>query len=88
PCKVPDEAFDAIDIRILERPARIGNIKVHFADGTAAVFWSDQAQALEPGEHRVGSFESKRRILRFDLRSQGEDGFYSRQTIVGVSHGG
>jgi hypothetical protein len=86
PCKVPDRAFNAIRIRILEHPARIGDVKVYFADGSAQVFWRDRRELLEPGEYLIGSFVGKRKILRFDLRSQGDGGFHSRLAIIGVSH--
>jgi len=83
-CKVPDESFDALRIRILDRPARIGELKVYFADGSSQVLRKDRHEVLEPGEYVLCSFVKKRKILRFDLRTRGQGGFYSKQVIIGV----
>ena len=83
-CKVPDETFNALRIRILERPARVGDLTVYFADGTRTVLWKNRQQLLEPGEYLLGSFLQGRKILRFDVRTQGDGGHYSRQTLIGV----
>jgi hypothetical protein len=83
-CKVPDEPFDALRIRILDHAARIGDLTVYFADGSTAVLWKNRREVLEPGNYFIGTFPRTQRILRFDLRTQGEGGFYSKQTLLGV----
>ena len=62
----------------------IGDLKVYFADGTTTVLWKDRSTILEPGDHVIGSFVQSRKILRFDVRTQGLGGFYSKQRIIGV----
>jgi len=83
-CKVPDEPFDALRIRILEHAALIGDVTVYFADGSTALLWKNRREVLQPGEYLIGTFPTTHRILRFDLRSQGQGGFYSKQTLLGV----
>ena len=83
-CKVPDEAFDALYIRILDKPARIGDLRVYFKDGSNLVLWEGRHGVLEAGEYQLGSFTTKRKILRFDLCTQGQGGSRSKQVIFGV----
>lgn len=83
-CKVPDEPFDALRVRILEHPARIGDLTVYFADGSTAVLWKNRREVLEPGEYFIGTFPKTHRILRFDVRTQGQGGFHSKQIVLGV----
>jgi len=83
-CRVPDEAYDALHIRILDKPARIGDLRIYFSDGSSLVFWEGRHEVLEAGEYLLGSFVKKRKILRFDLRTQGQGGAHSKQIIFGV----
>jgi len=83
-CKVPDEPFDAVRIRIVEHPARIGDLTVYFADGSTTVLWKNRQEVLEPGDYLIGTFARTRRILRFDLRTQGQGGSYSKQALLGI----
>jgi len=84
PCRAQDEPFDALKIRVLDRPARIGDVTVYFTDGTSETLWRGRYEVRAPGEYLIGSFVGPQRILRFDVRTQGQDGNYSRQLILGV----